>query len=157
MSKKNGSGTSGSIRSGGIERSDAYYSNPTTEKLGTANNGLMSTQTYFDLKMTDSDRYFDNVHFYNLIHTNNSNAYWIASRFADTSFVGGATADSGVGFGMWAGNRSENHLLGSAFLCNSWNNEGEYNLFVRPVVTLNTNIQLYGGDGSAEHPYQLTK
>lgn len=28
---------------------------------------------------------------------------------------------------------------------------------IRPVVTLNNNIIVYGGDGSEEHPYKLAK
>lgn len=137
-----GSGTTGTIRNDGISTSDPYYSSPTKETYEHASNGLRATETYYYLKSEKG--YFLNEDWRNLIF---KQQYWIASRCVDGSEVD-------FSYGMHYVGESN---IGAQVIYNNWGNVGEYGLGLRPIVTLNSNITLFGGDGSEEHPYQLTK
>ena len=138
------SGTNGTIRYDGIDENDSYYTSPTNESYTTSSRGLLGTNT---LAITGSEtvNYFDNATFYNLIF--NGTFAWIASRYV----TNGDTGD-GIGFGIRV---TMNSGLNGGYLYNSWNYSEEQVPALRPIVTLNGNITLYGGDGTEEHPYKL--
>ena len=73
--QENGSGINTTItKTDGIERSESYYSTPTTETSSQAKNGLTITNTYYYLEVNKAN--------YGEVAKvlNDSNGYWIASR-----------------------------------------------------------------------------
>lgn len=143
--QENGSGiNTTAVKTDGIGRSDSYYSSPTTETYAQAVNGLTVTSTYYIVNFTKD--YFDDINFYYLIFE--SPLYYLASRIA-------IVEDNFAWFGIKSIN--ENFTSGGPSQYDSSNIIHGDARKIRPVVTLSSNITIYGGDGSEEHPYQLTK
>lgn len=144
--QENGSGiNTTAVKTDGISKSDSYYNSPTEGAYSQALNGLTVTSTYYIINFAED--YFYDINFYNLIFK--YELYYLASRIA--------IVDSDYNY-AWFGMRSinESFSLGGPSLYNSMNyNYGDVRK-IRPVVTLNANIKIYGGDGSEEHPYKLT-
>ena len=144
--QENGSGiNTTAVKTDGISKSDSYYNSPTEGAYSQALNGLTVTSTYYIINFAED--YFYDINFYNLIFK--YELYYLASRIA--------IVDLDYNY-AWFGMRSinESFSLGGPSLYNSRNyNYGDVRK-IRPVVTLNANIKIYGGDGSEEHPYKLT-
>ena len=112
--------------------------NETSTQAGTS---IKVTQTYWYKKMLDSD--FVNQIYYKMFINDESNnlIYWISSRCVSTfpinaDFFVRAVMDGDVHAG---------------FLCHSNGNENTVDYSFRPVVTLNSNVQIdtsTSGDGS---------
>ena len=131
------------VKEDGINQSDSYYDSPTTETYSRANKALTITQTYYYGSMSSS--YYKNSTFYNLIH-GLSGYQWIASRYVGTS------SSSGASFGLRRVNSSG--LIGSILFRSSSLTDSLYG-YLRPVVSLGSNIRLGSGDGSSSSPYQI--
>ncbi len=142
------------VRQDGVEKSDKYYTSPTTQGAQVTTSGLTATQTGYVINATELKSYFDNEEFYNLIF--NVDTFIFSSRYrychpiSDNIYYYGQ-----VSFGVYA--YSINSGIWSGWIYNTDPISAVQTKPIRPVITLNTNIQIYGGDGSAEHPYQLTK
>ena len=146
--QEKGSGIdTGVAREDGIAKNDSYYSTPTKETYTQARTSLTITSDYYEFSDSNSQSYFDDTTWYDLVFKTGT-SYWLASRCvgANSSYV-----DFYLRFVTNDGNLYYN------FLFNSSNYEESRHVHFRPVVSLGSEIQIYGGDGSAEHPYQLTK
>ena len=141
--QENGSGIdTDTIKEDGINQSDSYYSEPTTETYTQANSSLTVTQTYYDRSMSSS--YYKNSTFYNLVHSGNT--YWLASRFVDAS-------SSIARFGLRYVNRSN---LRDYDLFSSYSSTSSGNYRLRAVVSLGSNIRIGSGNGqSASTAYEI--
>ena len=102
------------------------------------------TSTYYIVNFAEN--YFNDINFYNLIFE--YEIYYLATRIA-------MVEDNIAWFGIRSIN--ENFSLGGPSLYGSDNIIRGDARKIRPVVTLSSNIKIYGGDGSEEHPYQLSK
>ena len=109
-------------------------------------------KTYWDQSMNNTDSFTDSK-YYELFINNGTNypTYWMSSRCVDAY-------SELVGFNV--------HIVGSGnvntesnSLCNSSGSEGSLNYAFRPVITLNSNVQIdtsNSGDGStAEQAYVI--
>ena len=101
-------------------------------------------QDYYEFETSNIPNYFDDIEHYNLIF--NGTGYWLATRrtraYTDTAAFNL--------FGI-----SGRKIFGGADMITSDNDANIRSYSFRAVVILNTNVQIYGGDGSVEHPYQL--
>ena len=132
------------VKEDGINQSDSYYDSPTAETYSRANKALTIKQTYYDRGSMNSS-YYKNSTFHNLIH-GLSGSQWLASRYVD------ANNSSYADFGLRAVRSSI--LYGYAlFVSDSY--AGGNNAYLRPVVSLGSNIRLSSGDGSEGSPYQI--
>ena len=146
---ENGSGiNSTDVKTNGIKLNDSYYSQPTSDTFDSTKL-LTATSTQYYMSSTQMPNYFDNKKWYNLVFGNNQEySYWIASRctWVTNMYIGYDIrfVESGNG-------------LGSTGLSNSYYNVNyTRNGYLRPIATIPSNVKLYGGDGTEEHPYQLT-
>ena len=146
--QENGSGiNSTNTKQDGISLSDKFYK----ELSGSLNSysqaeqgGLTVTQTYY--YFVETSNYFNNNKFYETV-VDIKNYYWVASRFSNAYST---HADFGIRIiGQGA--------IGGYYLYTSGNYDGNTDEGLRPVVTLNSNTKLYGGDGTEEHPYLISK
>ena len=79
------------------------------------------------------------------------NNYWFATRFA-------ICRNNRAYFGIKYASDTESGYIGGKTIFDSQNGEQfDLDFSIRPIITIKTNIQIYGGDGSEEHPYQLSK
>ena len=143
--QENGSGiNTTTTKTDGIGQSDSYYTSPTTEGSSQASTeGLTVTQTYYNGFMNNS--YYKNSTFHNLIH-GVSRDQWLASRYVDT----GSTS---AYFGL---RRLYSSNLYGGGLFDSGNGTYDYDGYLRPVVSLKSNIKLGSGDGkSSSTAYQI--
>ena len=109
-------------------------------------------KTYWDQTMNNTDSFKDNK-YYKLFINNGSNypTYWMSSRCVDaySELVGFNVGIVGSG----------NVNTESNSLCNSSDSEGSLNYAFRPVITLNSNVQIdtsTSGDGSTvEQAYAI--
>ena len=146
--KENGSGINTTvIKHDGINQSDNYYTSTTTETFSQAGNvGLTATQTYYYLYISTLETCFDNQDFYKLVYE--ADSFWYASRFVGCH-------DYIATFGIWYYQVNDTDYR---YLFDSYNNNNlSHGRYLRPVVTIPSNVTIYGGDGSQEHPYQLAK
>ena len=143
---ENGSGINTTdVKKDGINKNDAYYNSPTTETYLQASTSLTITKTFYSKKIASN--YYKDAKFYSLINIGDI-FYWLASRIVDASYNNAAWGLACV-YGDEIGGRT---------LFDSISGESPIdNRTLRPIVTLNGNITLYGGDGTEEHPYQLKK
>ena len=140
-SYENGSGIdTTTIKSNGVDKSDNYYTSPTTQTYLQANTSLTVTQTYYYRSM--SDNYFKNSEFYNLLYSNG--AYWLSSRcvYTNSSYAYYGISSIGSSYARGLLFRSDNHTFSSFY-------------GLRPIVSFSSNVQVDGGDGTQEHPYTL--
>ena len=130
----------------GIERSENYYMNTTTETFSKANEFLTVTQNYYFFHNLKSLNYFDDTDFMELIFGLEEGLnYWLASRFYICNEF---QANFGISYVS-----EDNFVNYTLFRSNTA--EDPHNNKIRPVVRLRADIQIYGGDGSKEHPYKL--
>lgn len=129
------------VKTTGVKPSDNYYNSPTTDFMDEASSFITVTQTYYERKMDNT--YYKNSTFYDLIH---SGHYWIASRCADAynssfpRFLIRAINNNSIEWGIYVN-------VGSS---------GSLPVYLRPIVSLNSNIKLSSGDGqSAGTAYQI--
>ena len=125
------------------EESKDYYSTPTTathSQKGT----LEVQQTYYYFSNTPSS-YFDDSTFHELIFGTGT-AYWLASRYA---YCGSTYADFGLRFVSSAALYGNN-------LFDSYNYASNYDLRVRPVVSLGSNIKISTDGGTADAPRTIS-
>ncbi len=125
------------------EESKDYYSTPTTathSQKGT----LEVQQTYYYFSNTPSS-YFDDSTFHELIFGTGT-AYWLASRYAycDSTYAF---------FGL---RRVNSAALYGYNLFYSYSNAYNYNLRVRPVVSLGSNIKISTDGGTADAPRTIS-
>ena len=143
--QENGSGiNTTTTKTDGIGQSDSYYTSPTTETYSKASTeGLTVTQTYYNRSMNNS--YYKNSTFYSLIH-GFSGYQWLASRFVNT-------LSAYANFGLRR--VRSNDLLGCDLFSSDGSTYGK-NGYLRPVVSLKSNIRLGSGDGkSSSTAYQI--
>lgn len=145
---ENGSGiNTTNVKTNGISFSDSYYTEATTDSYARASSSLTGVSTAFRIE-NNTNNYADNTS-YNMIQNNED--YWIASRIV-------STAEYGINWGLIKysivdGIGYVEILFGSA-------NNGIGDAItdsIRPIVTIPTSVKIYGGDGTEEHPYHLTK
>lgn len=142
---ENGSGINTTeVKADGIGRSESYYTRPTTETYSKASKSLTVTQNYYFFVNLNTLNYFDDTDFFELIF-GLEQEYWLASRFYICNEF---QANFGVCY------VSEYDLANYTLFKSDCTYE-ERGCSIRPVVTLESNIQLYGGDGSVDHPYKL--
>ena len=142
--QENGSGiNTTTTKTDGIGQSDSYYTSPTTETYSQAStDGLTVTQTFYYTSISSSC--YKNSTFYNLIHGVSGNQ-WLASRYV---IAYSTYADFGLRY------VSSSSLI-SSYLFGSYSGESSLNGYLRPVVSLKSNIRLSSGDGSSSSPYQI--
>ena len=132
------------VKTDGIGQSDSYYTEPNTDDPAytQANTSLTVTQTYYYRSMSSS-YYKDGQTFYNLVHP--GSYYWLASRYVNTN--------SAIAyFGLRIVNNS--YLNGNDLFYSDSGTNSSYG-YLRPVVSLKSNIKLSTGNGSSESPYQI--
>ena len=155
--QENGSGiNTTTVKKDGIGRSEKYYTSPTNQnytKVGS--NVLTVTQTAYCIRKPNTVNCFDNKNFYYLIFGKNEDFdYILSSRYAYCN------DNLQASWGMQAIEYGE---ITTDYLCHSLGEgtvEGgseTYNRGIRPVVTINSNVIIYGGNGTEEYPYQLSK
>ena len=145
--QENGSGiNTTTTKTDGIGQSDSYYTSPTTETYSQASTeGLTVTQTFYNRSMSSS--YYKNSTFYSLIH-GVSGYQWLASRFVQIH-----TNTPYARFGL---RRMYSSRLDGNYLFYSNTNAGSPYGYLRPVVSLKSNIRLGSGDGkSSSTAYQI--
>lgn len=118
---------------------------PINETKTTAKEKIKVTQTYWYKAMTLSD--FKNSIYYDLFINNGSNynAYWTSSRCSNVN-------SAGAGFYVRYVNSGE---IGAGSLCISGNDEYSGTCAFRPVITLNSDVQVTSGDGSESAPFEI--
>ena len=144
--RENGSGIgTTNVKKDGIERSDSYYTQPTTETTSEAgNNRLTVTQTNYESQMSSNN--YKNEEIFNLIHCGGT--YWLASRCVGT-----------YGYDVWFGitGVSDNLLSGiSCIRSEAVYEHGRYARSIRPVVKLLEDIKFIGGNGSADNGWKIS-
>ena len=150
---ENGSGiNTTTVKKDGIEESDSYYTSPTQDSSAQANNELTVTRNYYRLSYSVADGnidiYFKSKAFYDVVFGENRDfSYWVATRYV-------TLYEDGARFGIWSLRLGD---LNGHSVYRSNNKINTYSDYLRPVITIPQNIILYGGDGSEEHPYELTK
>lgn len=143
--QENGSGiNTTTTKTDGIGQSDSYYTSPTTEGSSQASTeGLTVTQTDYDRSMNNS--YYKNSTFYSLIH-GVFEYQWLASRF-----VHSGSANASFGLRLVYSSRLSGYVLFYSFT----DTRSQYG-YLRPVVSLKSNIRLGSGDGkSSSTAYQI--
>ena len=132
----------------GTELSLSEQTTPINETKTTASEKIKITQTYWDKTMATNDFDGENKEMYYKLFINNGNnypTYWMSSRcvYADSDdaiFDVRYVYSGSVGaYGLYSSGFSENSL-GYAF---------------RPVITLNSNVQVTSGDGTESTPFQI--
>ena len=138
------------IKTDGINGSDSYYNEPTTETIGNASS-LKGTQTLGAITLNKN--YFNNEEFFNLIFS--SSSYYIATRcincYSNANYV--------LGYKIYLINVYNNTASLTGWdLYTSHNDSSTWTtpLSIRPVVTINSNIEFTSGDGSIDNPYKIS-
>ena len=127
------------------ERNKPYYNTPTT-LTHTQKDSIDIEQTYYNFGSTTPTEYFDDSTFYELVFGTGT-YYWLASRYADCN---ASRACFGLRFVNSAALRG-NDLFYSNGAANS------HYYFVRPVVSLGSDIQISRDGGTADSPRTLSK
>lgn len=142
--QENGSGiNTTTTKTDGIGQSDSYYTSPTTETYSKASTELTLTQTGYNERM--SSKYYKNSTFFEVLY-GDVRSEWIASRCVDIS-----SPDFYLGlFRVYS-----NNILGPNTLFSPGNDKHSEGNYLRPVVSLKSNIRLGSGDGSEGTPYQI--
>ena len=144
--RENGSGIgTTNVKKDGIERSDSYYTTPTTETTSEAGtNRLTATQTEYEAHMNSSNYKIEEV--YNLLH--NCGDYWLASRCVGTYYYD-------IWFGIWI---ISDDFIGGTNCIRSENHyePGKPADCIRPIVSLSSNIKFIGGDGSIDNGWKIS-
>ena len=118
---------------------------PISETKTTAKEKIKVTQTYWYKSMTSND--FKDSIYYNLFINNGGNyqTYWISSRcvniYSDYANFSIRFIDSGI--------------VGASGSYRSNDEEVYRDYAFRPVITLNSNVQVTSGDGSEGTPFEI--
>lgn len=145
--QERGSGIdTGVAREDGIGKNESYYSSPTEETYKQAVTSLTVTSDSYTFTSSNIPSYFDDTTWYDLVF-NTSSYYWFASRCVDASPID-------VYFRLRFVDINGNLNCTVLFRSSSGSLTRSYSF--RPVVSLGSGVQIYGGDESAEHPYQLS-
>ena len=152
---ENGSGVNSTkVKIDGVGQSDSYYTSPTTETFSQAgDSGLTATLTFYKIEKSNIKLYFNDINYellFPTINTNINENYWVATRSVLTygNYVAFELRTIGT-YGDYSIDATD--LKGSDF-----NFGNRFTRRLRPIVTLSANTVLSGGDGSEEHPYQLS-
>ena len=132
----------------GTELSLSEQTTPINETKTTANKKIKITQTHWDKTMSKND--FDGESkemYYKLFINNGSNyqTYWMSSRCV---YAG----SDGAYFRVHHVNSDTVNARG---LYNSYGNEASYDYSFRPVITLNSNVQVTSGNGTESTPFEI--
>ena len=142
------------------EENQTVVNSTTSNKLGVSKqdgfvtgNGTSATstlkKTYWSQSMTSADKFTDSKYYELFIKNNENNnypTYWMSSRcvIAYSNFAN---------FGVRFVNSGRVDVFG---LCNSDGTEISRDYAFRPVITLNSNVQIVSGDGTtAEQAYVI--
>lgn len=149
FAQENGGGINTTVvKTDGIGRSESYYSSPTNARYTQASQVLTMTQHWYIMEKADTPNYFNDKSFYNLLFGENQDfTYWVASRYTICGEVNGSFGIRSIDTGN----------ISTAQLYISTNTEQLDYKSIRPIISISQDIQIYGGDGSEEHPYQLKK
>ena len=133
----------------GTELSLSEQTTPINETKTTANEKIKITQTYWYKTMSTNDFDGENKEMYYKLFIKNGeenyDTYWMSSRCViagsvDATFLVRCVSSGGVG---------------AYGLCFSYIHEDyDVNAF-RPVITLNSNVQVTSGDGSESTPFEI--
>ena len=132
----------------GTELNLSEQTTPIDEINTTANEKIKITQTYWDKIMSANDFDGENKEmYYKLFINNGSNyqTYWMSSRCV---YAG----SDGAYFRVCHVNSETVNARG---LYNSYGNEAAYDYSFRPVITLNSNVQVTSGNGSKIIPFEI--
>ena len=132
----------------GTELSLSEQITPINETKTTANEKIKITQTHWDKTMSANDFDGENKEmYYKLFINNGSNyqTYWMSSRCV---YAG----SDGAYFRVCHVNSDTVNARG---LYNSYGNEAAYDYSFRPVITLNSNVQVTSGNGSKIIPFEI--
>ncbi len=148
-----GSGiNSTSARKDGAERSEKYYSTPTTQSAQVTSSGLTATQNTYQFSNSELKSYFDDDKFYDLVF--NVDTFVFSSRYTWCQQQNSTNSYNQVSWGLVA--YSLKSGIWNFWLYNTDPGNNTIPKPIRPVVTIDSSITIYGGDGSEEHPYQLS-
>ena len=132
----------------GTELNLSEQTTPINETKTTASEKIKITQTYWDKTMSANDFDGENKEmYYKLFINNGSNypTYWMSSRCVD--------ADSNdAGFDV---RRVISGYVDAHDLYNSNDSEYSYGCAFRPVITLNSNVQVTSGNGTESTPFEI--
>ena len=150
---ENGSGIdTTSVKTDGIGVSDPYYSEDTLPigdeqtDTATADSRLTCKQTYYLLETSDTTKYCKNDKFYEMIFKTNT-YYWLASRDVSCS--------SSYAFFALRVVRSARLDSSSLFCSDGYNTYGSDN-YLRPVVSLGSNISIEKVDNNSDtNPHKI--
>ena len=154
---KEGEDIKGQLRKDGVEKSESYYSKPTTEEAGEATNSLTVTKTYYIFNnppVTYFKDYDQNTgkSIVKDILFDTGTQYWLASRSVDCGSEIVALFSLG---GM------SNSMLTHYNVFNSNGYVRNSGLYIRPIVTLEPDIQITPVDNpdgsSTENMHQISK
>lgn len=132
----------------GTELSLSEQTTPINETKKIANEKIKITQTYWDKTMSANDFDGENKEmYYKLFINNGSNypAYWMSSRCVN------ANSDNA----NFLVRRVDSGLVGARNLCDSGGCEFSYVFAFRPVITLNSNVQVTSGNGTESTPFEI--
>ena len=145
--QENGSGiNTEKVKTDGIDVNADGYSSPVQEDSSTANEGLTVTQTYY--YMSSPSAYFDDQEFYDMVF-NTGSYYWLASRYATCN-------STYANFGL---RHVDNSDLNGNGMFSSLGFTGGYSRYLRPVVSLGSDIQITPctGENSSSNMHQIGK
>ena len=132
----------------GTELSLSEQTTPINETKTTANEKIKITQTYWYKTMSTNDFDGENKEmYYKLFINNGSNypTYWMSSRcvYADSNSA------------SFYVRRVYSGDVHAYYLYFSFGNKGSIGYAFRPVITLNSNVQVTSGDGSESTPFEI--
>lgn len=141
--QENGSGiNTKNVKKDGVEKSDSYYTSPTTQTYVRASQSLTVTLTYY-FREVNNELYYDNNIIKDIIHSGN---YWLASRWINELLD---TADFCIAGVLGSG------LNGVPLYVSDNRERDDLGYKLRPIVTLKSNTLIESGDGSEQNPYIL--
>ena len=130
----------------GIQGTELGLSEQTTPIKGKtkAKEKIKITETYWDKYMSENDFDGENREMYYKLFMHNG-TYWMSSRCID------ATSD----YANCYVRNVISGVVGAACLCGSDIGGYNKNYAFRPVITLNSNVQVTSGDGSESTPFEI--
>ena len=132
----------------GAELSLSEQTIPINETKTTASEKIKITQTHWDKTMSANDFDGENKEmYYKLFINNGSNypTYWMSSRCV------GADSDHATFYVRIV----VSGYVNACYLCNSYGNENSFGCAFRPVITLNSNVQVTSGNGTESTPFEI--
>ena len=132
----------------GTELNLSEQTTPINETKTTASEKIKITQTYWYKTMSANDFDGENKEMYYKLFINNGNnypTYWMSSRCVG---AGSSLADFYVRFVI-------SGYVGADYVYNSDGSESSYHSAFRPVITLNSNVQVTSGNGIESTPFEI--